>query len=159
MGCLHLKIEFLIGEGGPCPKERGARDVRARAQAALEDMTPANLFRCGLTCDYTMECLKFLRESFDIDDPDPASTCQFARAFCARMKTLFVEGYILGSTAPASAAPAAPEDALCSKSKTITEVVFEQVDFPEPKLGHANICWVLAFFNRHESVDLSKWQL
>lgn len=105
-----------------------------RAQAALEDMTPANLFRCGLTCDYSMECLKFSRETFDIDDPDPATTCQSARAFCARMKSLFIEGYILGKAKPAPAAPAAPADVRSSTSKTITEIVFEQVEFPEPML-------------------------
>jgi len=90
-----------------------------------------------------MECLTFLRDCFDIDDPDPAMTKQSVLAFCARMKTLFIDGFILGdaskvaasqaapATPPASATPAAADVA----SMTATQMVFEQVDFPEPSLG------------------------
>eukprot|EP00435_Cladocopium_sp_Y103_P035298 s3002_g9.t1 len=119
-----------------CSQERGARDVRARARAALEDMTPANLFRCGLTCDYTMECLTFLRDCFDIDDPDPATTKQSVLAFCGRMKMLFISGFILGEASKVSASPAAPAQPAAADvaSKTVTQMVFEQVDFPEPSL-------------------------
>lgn len=124
-------------------QERGARDVRARAQAALEDMTPASLFRCGLTCDYTMECLTFLRDCFDIDDPDPATTKQSVLAFCARMKMLFIDGFILGDASKVAASQAAPATptapatpaAADVASMTATQMVFEQVDFPEPSLG------------------------
>lgn len=77
-------------------EERGSKEVRARAQAALQDMTPKNMFRCGLTCDYSTECLAFLRENFDVDDPDPAQTSGIVDAFCQRMRLLFVEGYVLG---------------------------------------------------------------
>ena len=126
-----------------CFQERGSREVRARAQAALEDMTPSNLFRCGLTCDYATECLIFLREHFDIEDPDPAMTITAVQAFCGRMKTLFCEGLILGKASsastqpPASAAPAVP--AFHGVPKTVTQIVFEQVDFPEPTLGNKRL--------------------
>ena len=48
---------------------RTQRDIRARAEAALQHMQAPSLFRCGLTCDYTSECVAFLR-NFDVDDPD-----------------------------------------------------------------------------------------
>ena len=99
-------------------------------------MTPGNLFRCGLTCDYTMECLAFLRECFDIEDPDPACTPELVRAFCDRMRALFCKGYILGKV-PAQADPAVPavpgvENG--SDARSVSQIVFEQVDLPEPIL-------------------------
>lgn len=109
-------------------------------------MTPANLFRCGVTCDYSMECLAFLRECFDIEDPDPAATPGAVAAFCDRMTALFCSGYILGDTSSRLAVPAVPAvpadaggnnavDQSATKAKTVTQIVFEQVDFPEPILA------------------------
>lgn len=120
-------------------QERGSREVRFRAQTALEEMTPANLFHCGISCDYAMECLAFLRECFDVDDPDPATTPSAVQAFCSRMKMLFCQGYILGQTSPRPAVPADQADLAAavdpSPAKTVSQIVFEQVDFPEPSLG------------------------
>ena len=109
-------------------EERGSKEVRARAQAALQDMTPKNMFRCGLTCDYSTECLAFLRENFDVDDPDPAQTSGIVDAFCQRMRLLFVEGYVLGD---AKQVPLASDG---QNGRSMTLKVFEQIETPEPSL-------------------------
>ena len=112
-----------------CAQERGAKDVRLRAQAALQAMTPTNLFRCGLTCDYATECLVFLRKHCDIDDPDPAQTGQLVESFCKRMHSLFVSGYVLGDAKTVQRGTL-----LDSPGCSVTQLVFEQIDTPEPLL-------------------------
>ena len=109
-------------------EERGSKEVRARAQAALQDMTPSNLFRCGLTCDYSTECLVFLRENFDVDDPDPSQTSRIVDAFCHRMRLLFVDGYVLGDS---KQVPLASQG---QHGRSMTQTVFEQIETPEPNL-------------------------
>ena len=83
-----------------------------------------------------MECLAFLRECFDIEDPDPACTPELVRAFCDRMRTLFCDGYILGKVPvqadPATRAVPAAENG--NDARTVSQIVFEQVDYPEPIL-------------------------
>lgn len=83
-----------------------------------------------------MECLAFLRECFDIEDPDPACTPESVRAFCARMKTLFCQGYILGKVPVQAdqAVPAVPFVQNGSDARSVSQIVFEQVDYPEPSL-------------------------
>ena len=98
---------------------------------ALQQMTPDNLFRCGLTCDYTSECLAFLRENFDIEDPDPALTRSAVDAFCSKMTRLFCKGLILGDSSASSAVPAVTDP----PSRTMTQIVYEQVEVPEPILA------------------------
>ena len=91
-------------------------------------MVPDKLMRCGLTADYTMEVLSFLRQNFDTDDPDVALTPALLKSFKERMHNLFVKGWIL---APCTAPQADTADAC----KTMTQIVFEQVDCPQPMLG------------------------
>ena len=90
-------------------------------------MTPGNLFRCGLTADYANECLLFLREHFDCDDPDPAITCRATAAFASHMRKLFCDGYILSKPAEGTT------------QKSATQIVLQQVETPEPPLDHSDI--------------------
>ena len=106
---------------------RGTPEVRRRAEFALQNMTPENLFRCGLTSDYAAECLSFLR-SFDVDDPDVASVGRLFESFREHMSSLFIRGYVLGNVPKSS-------DSEPDRLKTMTQVVFEQVESPEPRLG------------------------
>ncbi|CAE7399260.1 ngoBIM [Symbiodinium sp. CCMP2592] len=96
--------------------ERNTVEIRSRAERALQNMNAAALMRCGLTCDYTSECLGFLRRNFDIEDPDVSCTPRVLEEFTKRQRFLFVDGYILsdssqvpssvdGSEAPGSQAP------------------------------------------------------
>ena len=101
-------------------------------------MQGPSLFRCALTCDYTSECLRFLRV-FDKDDPDAAKIPEILEDFCARLKLLFVDGYILEDTS--SAGPSGPQVPRSSTSpqthvdgKTITQRVYEEIETPEPML-------------------------
>ena len=82
----------------------------------MQNMNAAALMRCGLTCDYTSECLGFLRTNFDIEDPDVSCVPGVLAEFAKRQRFLFVDGYILsdcsqlpspavGSQAPGSQAP------------------------------------------------------
>lgn len=105
-------------------QERGSKEIRARAESALQNMTASNLFRCGLTCDYATECLALLRKHFDIDDPDPAQTVAIAEQFQERMCQLFIKGYVLGDSRSA--------DAASCEGRSMTQVVFEQIEIPEP---------------------------
>ena len=84
------------------------------------------LMRAAVTADYTSECLQFLRSGFDIEDPDPATVFHCVEKFDAHMKALFVEGYILSKPASGGHDPA---------EKTACQMVFEEVEFPEPKLA------------------------
>ena len=118
-------------------QERGSRDVRQRAEEALLHMTPDNMFRCGLTCDYGSECLAFLRENFDVDDPDPALTKAAVEAFCSKMELLFCKGLILGDAAAVPAVQAAS-----SPSRTITQIVYQQVETPEPILASTPVTFL-----------------
>ena len=99
-----------------------------RAQAALENMIPANLFRCGLTADYSTACLTFLRTKFDIEDPDPADSVQAVSEFSTRMRALFCDGCILGD------AKAVQADSEHAVGRSMTQIVYEQIDCPEPRL-------------------------
>ena len=104
--------------------------MRQRAEKALLDMVPDKLMRCGLTCDFTMECLTFLRKNFDIQDPDPAMVRGVLQVFHQRMSNLFCKGLILGSSASCTDSTSSN-----AEEKTASQIVFEQVDFPEPMLG------------------------
>lgn len=106
-------------------------------------MQGPSLFRCALTCDYTSECLRFLRV-FDKEDPDAAKIPEILDSFCARLKLLFVDGYILADTC--SAGPSGPQGPSSSTSpqtlqtdvdgKTITQRVYEEIETPEPTLDY-----------------------
>ena len=93
-------------------------------------MVAPKLMRAALTCDYSTECLQFLRSNFDIEDPDPALVLDAVNSFQERMQRLFIKGYILGK--PSDAEPAAHDPPL---AKTITQLVFEEVQEPKPWPG------------------------
>ncbi|CAE7364086.1 unnamed protein product [Symbiodinium microadriaticum] len=123
--------------------ERNNKEIRHRAELALQRMQGPSLFRCALTCDYTSECLRFLRV-FDKEDPDAAKIPEILDSFCARLKLLFVDGYILADTC--SAGPSGPQGPRSSTSpqtlqtdvdgKTITQRVYEEIETPEPTLDY-----------------------
>ncbi|CAE7456312.1 Cdkl4 [Symbiodinium sp. CCMP2592] len=113
--------------------ERNTVVIRSRAERALQNMNAAALMRCGLTCDYTSECLGFLRRNFDIEDPDVSCTPRVLEEFTKRQRFLCVDGYILsdssqvpssvdGSEAPGSQAP----------RRCATQLVYEEIQTPEP---------------------------
>jgi hypothetical protein len=86
--------------------------------------------RAAVTCDYSSECLALLRSNFDIDNPDPAGIFQAFKDFHGRMTTLFVEGFILGD----AAAVQSPQSMDGSLPKTACQLVFEEIEYPEPIL-------------------------
>ena len=90
-------------------------------------MVAPELMRAAVTADYSAECLSFLRSGFDIDDPDPATVLELVRGFDARMRSLFVEGFILSGAAPSQG-----DDGVCQK--TASQMVFDEIEFPEPFL-------------------------
>ena len=112
----------------------------------MQNLVPDKLIRCGLTADYSLECLKFLRQHVDIDDPDPATIASALSDFKDRMEQLFVKGWILGDPSSGSTASGGStgstgstgDDALggdrSCPGKTVTQCVFEQIDDPEPML-------------------------
>ena len=102
--------------------------MRRRAEEALLDMVPEKLFACGLTCDFGMECINFLRQHFDIDNPDPASTGKALMSFGQRMRRLFCDGLILGKASQENSDEARAR-------RTMTQIVYEEIDFPQPSLS------------------------
>ena len=118
-------------------QERGDAQIRRRAEAALQAMTAPQLMRCGLTCDYTSECLRLLRTHFDVEDSDVARLVPVFHDFQRRQRRLFCDGYILGD--PAAAQPTAGQQAQDASealvAKPVAQIVFEQIEEPEPSLG------------------------
>lgn len=116
-------------------KVRNSRDVRQLAEEALQHMVAPELMRAAVTADYTIECLQFLRSCFDIEDPDPATVFHCVEKFDTHMKALFVEGYILSK--PASSGEHHPAE------KTASQMVFEEIESAEPKLGMFHVISLL----------------
>ena len=100
-------------------------------------MVAPELMRCALTVDFTSECTSFLREQFDVDDVDAACNFSAFHAFRRRMQRLFCDGYILGSapSLPPQRSEGEPPDQRAPKS--IAQIVFEQIQTPEPTLSLA----------------------
>lgn len=107
-------------------------------------MVPDKLIRCGLTADYSLECLRFLRQHFDIEDPDPASIPSALLDFKDRMEQLFVKGWILGSPESSGSSGSSgstgstgdvSDNPICP-GKTVTQCVFEQIEEPVPMLAY-----------------------
>ena len=80
--------------------ERLKGKIRARAQAALDAMTPADCFIAGVAGDYGEVCLEFLRV-FDVTDLDPARLEPEMSDFKRALHTFFVDGYVLCDPNPA----------------------------------------------------------
>ena len=132
---------------------RANPSLRKRAEVALKHMTASELMRCGLTCDFTSECMAFLRQHFDVEDPDAALFAQAFRNFSSRQKALFIDGYILSDPASLPAQGSGlraqgsadwmikgPEGTI----KSATQLVFEEVEHPEPCFGYDS---TFLFFN------------
>ena len=94
-------------------------------------MVAPDLMRAAVTADYSSECLEFLRSCFDIEDPDPSMVQTWVSKFKKRMKTLFIDGQILGDS---SALPAR-ESEKGTHVKTTSQMVFDEISSPEPRLG------------------------
>ena len=97
-------------------------------------MQAPSLFRCGLTCDYTSECVAFLR-NFDVDDPDVSLISEKFEKFARRQKSLFVDGYILSDVASAGSGHG---------EKSVTQLVYEEIDALHALEGPAT-CIALPF--------------
>ena len=76
-------------------------NVRRRAQAHLDSLTPERIAVAGMFADYAAEVLKFVRR-FDCSEHDPAHTHRQAKHFLRRMKLLFAEGHVLVDLPPGS---------------------------------------------------------
>ena len=113
-----------------CSQERNHLGVRQLAEEALQHMVAPELMRAAVTCDYMCECLGFLRTHFDIDDPDPAVTVSVLTAFTTRMQRLFIDGFILADSTTVLDNG--------QSQKTASQMVFEEVQSPEPPFGLAN---------------------
>ena len=133
-------------------------EIRSRAERALQNMHAAALMRCGLTCDYTSECLGFLRTNFDIEDPDVSCVPGVLAEFAKRQRFLFVDGYILsdssqvpssavgvGSKAPGSQAPR-PPGVVNGPQRSATQLVYEEIQTPEPQLA-CKLVFIAAVFS------------
>ena len=138
---------------------RNSRDVRRCAEEALQKMVPSQLMRAAVTCDYSSECLAFLRSNFDIDNPDPAGIFQAFKDFHSRMTALFVEGFILGD----AAAVHSPQSMDGSLPKTACQLVFEEIEIPEPilwlSLSFANVENLPSFNNMNFKYAFSPFSL
>ena len=131
---------------------RANPSLRKRAEVALKHMTASELMRCGLTCDFTSECMAFLRQHFDVEDPDVSLFAEAFRNFSFRQKALFIDGYILSDPAslPAQGSGLGAQgfaDWMVKgpdgTNKSATQLVFEEVEHPEPCFG----CdWIMFYF-------------
>lgn len=127
-------------------------------------MTASELMRCGLTCDFTSECMAFLRQHFDVEDPDAALFAEAFRNFSSRQKALFIDGYILSDPASLSSAPGSGIRAQGSADwmvkgpdgtkKSATQLVFEEVEHPEPCFGYdsGGFCFFTQFGSLQKSL-------
>ena len=137
-------------------KERNKVEIRARAERALQNMNAAALIRCGLTCDYTSECLGFLRANFDIEDPDVSRIPDVLEEFTKRQRLLFINGYILSDSlqAPGCQVPR-PPGVLNRQHRSATQLVYEEIQTPEPQLAF-NVAHLLVFV-QGVTLKLQSW--
>ena len=105
---------------------RNHADVRQLAEEALQHMVAPELMRAAITCDFMCETLGFLRSHFDVQDPDPACVVSVLNKFTERMEALFIKGFILSDSASTAENGAA--------QLTATQMVFQEVEVPEPCL-------------------------
>jgi len=143
---------------------RANPSLRKRAEVALKHMTASELMRCGLTCDFTSECMAFLRQHFDVEDPDAALFAEAFRNFSSRQKALFIDGYILSDPASLSSAPGSgirdqgSADWMVKgpdgTKKSATQLVFEEVEHPEPCFGYdsGGFCFFTQFGSLQKSL-------
>jgi hypothetical protein len=90
---------------------------RRRAKEALEAMTSRELLRTGVVGDYSEVCMEFIRW-FDENDGDPSAEVPEMRAFQEKLRSLFVDSYILCRSAGTSGETA----------KTLTAIVVDQLE-------------------------------
>ena len=116
--------------------QRRNKEDRARAASALRSLSAEELMGLAVSADYAEETVAFLRR-FDKYDHDPAKTPSQLREFARRMRVLFCDGHIM--CAPPRPCKVDPveldgqdgQDG-SSEPKTITQIVWEQVQDPEP---------------------------
>ena len=125
---------------------RNHPSVRHTAEESLKHMTAPELMRAAVTCDYSAECMEFLRSRFDIADPDPPVTTQEVAEFDSRMRKLFLDGYIL-----AQGQPGGP--------KTAARMVFSEIEDFEPPLACRSFPVQIVFLLEVHSSVLSSQDL
>ena len=99
---------------------RHKKEQRSQASRRLQEM-PDHTPTVGLSASYGEECIGFLR-LLDVGGHDPAKTWRQVNEFLARMRVLFVEGFIFNET-PAGVAP---------EAKTCLDIVLEQARLAPP---------------------------
>lgn len=89
--CLLQAIVMLLA--ATAGDMRNQKQQRARAEAALDAITPPDVLANGLAADFGEQCMAFLR-LFDVDDHDPALTSGQKDNFVDTLRILFTQGYI-----------------------------------------------------------------
>ena len=72
---------------------RKDEEKRAIAEQLLNEMDPNMFIAAGLSGDYNEECLRWLRRVFDVNDHDPANTCEEVSVWKRRVRELFQNGH------------------------------------------------------------------
>ena len=115
---------------------RRKKEDRARAASALRSLSAEELMGLAVSADYAEETVAFLRR-FDKYDHDPAKTPAQLREFTRRMRLLFCDGHIMCEpsrpcTVKQDSQNGQDDDDGSYEPKTITQIVWEQVQDPEP---------------------------
>ena len=129
--CLLQAIVMLL-----CSLAGDKRQAKARrdeAEAALDAITPADVFACGLAADFSEVCLSYIRK-LDVSNHDPALGTADKREFLNTLDELFLQGNIFvapdaGEAAAPSAAAGEPAAILGGvRAKTLTQIAMEQME-------------------------------
>lgn len=117
---IHAVALVLVLRAGDMRRDASERKS---AQTTLDAMTGADCFVAGLAGDYGEVCLEFLRQ-FDVTDHDPACTPGEVSTFIARLRRLFVQGYVICAPTPDN--PGRDGGA----PKTLSEIALDAVKDP-----------------------------
>ena len=110
---------------------RNKPEQRSRAQALIDDMTPARIMTAGLFADYMAECSLFFR-LYEKTDHDISRSYAEKRNFLKRMKVLFKEGYVLADMASAvEGGEACPADETCTAIIVSQAIAFGTMTFAD----------------------------
>ena len=109
--CLLAAIVILLVTVAADKRLKSAQ--RERASRLIDDMTPARIVTAGLFADYMAECTSFFRH-FEKTHHDVALSLSQKDTFLKRMKTPFIDGFVLADLGPeVAAADAGVADETC----------------------------------------------
>ena len=107
-------------------------EQRLRAQTLIDDMTPARIVTAGLFADYMAECTRFFRH-FEKTDHDIALSRDQKHQFKKRLRTLFVDGFLIAERRDdAEACVACPaEDETCTEIAVSQAISFGTIHYAD----------------------------